>query len=73
MYENDPTEMEYVTTEYVIVSVAARMMGYNVSYVRRLLKQGELEGIKMPDGRWLIPRHAVERFMNIYGRDKHDE
>lgn len=48
--------------ELISISVAAKMSGLSVSYIRRLVSQGEIWGIK-PGRNWLTTMKAVREFM----------
>lgn len=46
---------------YLNTAEAAQALGYSVQHVRRLLREGELDGFKQ--GRdWILPRDALVRF-----------
>ena len=48
--------------EFVTCLDAADALGYTVQHVRRLVRDGQLEGLKV--GRdWVIPRDSVDTFL----------
>lgn len=46
---------------HVSVTEAADMLDVTVSYVRRLLRDGELEGFKLNERAWAVSRESVEK------------
>lgn len=49
-----------IIEEYTIVQAAAQVLGYNVQYLRRLVRAGKLSGIKIGQV-WLISLVFVNR------------
>lgn len=48
--------------EHIPTGEAARLLGYSVQHVRRLVREGKLRGSKL--GRdWLVERASVGRFL----------
>lgn len=62
-----PDLKDYMTTEE-----AATRLGYHLESIRRMLRDGELKGIKV--GRtWLVLRKSVEEYLKqTDGMDKYD-
>ena len=58
-----PDLSDFVTTEE-----AARMLKFHVEHVRRLLREGDLQGAKMGTA-WLVLKKSVEEYI----RDRGDE
>jgi len=48
--------------KYISVQAAAELTGYNIQYLRRLLRSGKLEGIKIGQ-LWLIEMHSLETYL----------
>jgi len=48
--------------QYVTVQAAAYVSGYNIQYLRRLLRSGKLEGIKIGQ-LWLIEMQSLEMYL----------
>jgi excisionase family DNA binding protein len=51
-----------VVERLITINAAAALTGYNPQYLRRLLRQGRLEGIKVGQ-QWLIDLDALEAFL----------
>lgn len=49
-------------TQHITVQAAAEVTGYNLQYLRRLLRSGELEGVKIGQI-WLIEMDALEAYL----------
>ena len=47
---------------HVTVQAAAEVTGYNIQYLRRLLRSGKLEGIKIGQ-LWLIEMQSLEMYL----------
>ncbi len=47
---------------YISVQAAAELTGYNLQYLRRLLRSGKLEGIKIGQ-LWLIEMQSLETYI----------
>jgi len=47
---------------YISVQAAADLTGYNLQYLRRLLRSGKLEGIKIGQ-LWLIEMQSLETYL----------
>ena len=53
---------EIVLTEHISVKAAAEFSGYNIQYLRRLLRNGRLAGIKIGQV-WLILIDSLETYL----------
>ena len=51
-----------IINNHVTVNIAAEATGYNIQYLRRLLRSGKLEGIKIGQI-WLIEMDALETYL----------
>jgi hypothetical protein len=47
---------------HLTVQAASEATGYNIQYLRRLLRSGNLEGIKIGQI-WLIEMHSLETYL----------
>jgi excisionase family DNA binding protein len=47
---------------HVTVQVAAEVTGYNIQYLRRMLRSGKLRGVKIGQ-MWLIEMDALEAYL----------
>ena len=52
----------FLINGHVTVQAAADVTGYNIQYLRRLLRSGKLEGIKIGQ-LWLIEMHSLEKYL----------
>jgi len=64
---NTPSISQQSTTgiliyQHITVQTAAEVTGYNIQYLRRLLRSGALEGIKIGQ-MWLIEMDALETYL----------
>jgi excisionase family DNA binding protein len=60
---NDPgSEIPIVFSNCISVKGAAFHSGYNVQYLRRLLRNGRLSGMKLGQV-WLIDKHTFEAYL----------
>ena len=48
--------------QHITVQAAAEATGYNIQYLRRMLRSGALEGIKIGQ-MWLIDMDALEAYL----------
>jgi len=48
--------------QHISVKAAAEITGYNIQYLRRLLRSGTLEGIKIGQI-WLIEMQSLETYL----------
>jgi excisionase family DNA binding protein len=48
---------------YISVKDAAYLSGYNIQYLRRMLRFGVLDGVKIGQ-MWLIELDALEKYLN---------
>jgi excisionase family DNA binding protein len=53
---------EVVREKHISVKAAAEFSGYNVQYLRRLLRNGRLEGIKIGQV-WLIEMASLDHYL----------
>jgi excisionase family DNA binding protein len=51
-----------LVNHHITVQAAAEVTGYNTQYLRRLLRSGELEGVKIGQ-MWLIDMESLEMYM----------
>jgi excisionase family DNA binding protein len=51
-----------IISNHVTVNTAAKATGYNIQYLRRLLRSGTLEGIKIGQI-WLIEMQSLEMYL----------
>ena len=51
-----------IINNHVTVNTAAEVTGYNIQYLRRLLRSGTLEGIKIGQI-WLIEMQSLEMYL----------
>ena len=51
-----------VINNHITVDTAAEITGYNIQYLRRLLRSGKLEGIKIGQI-WLIELESLEMYL----------
>ena len=49
----------FVLNNYISVQVAGKYSGYNLQYIRRLLRTGKLGGIKIGQ-LWLVDKGALD-------------
>ena len=58
--------------EFISTEEAAEKLNYHVEHVRRMMREGSIEGVKI--GRtWLVRRTALDRFMKRTAKmAKHD-
>ena len=65
------TQTGILTENYLTVEAAARETGYNIQYLRRVLRAGRLEGVKIGQV-WLIKLNSLENYLSkIEGRNDH--
>jgi excisionase family DNA binding protein len=68
----EPTSMPDLA-EFITTSEAASRLGFHVIYVRAMIRDGKLDGIKIAGKTWLISRNSVDRYLKITsGMEKHD-
>ena len=48
--------------QHITVQAAAEATGYNIQYLRRMLRSGTLEGVKIGQ-MWLIEMDALEEYV----------
>ena len=51
-----------IINNHVTVNTAAKTTGYNIQYLRRLLRSGKLDGIKIGQI-WLIEMQSLEMYL----------
>jgi excisionase family DNA binding protein len=54
---------EFVLEKHISVKAAAEISGYSIQYLRRLLRNGRLEGIKIGQV-WLIEMASFESYLH---------
>jgi excisionase family DNA binding protein len=61
---NTPLSPEYnlISGQYLTVQSAAEATGYNAQYLRRLLRAGRLEGVRVAQ-MWLIRLEALQAYL----------
>lgn len=58
--------------DYIPTEEAAQKLGYHVIYIRRMLREGKLKGIKVGPT-WLVSRASVDDYQKANkGMDKND-
>ncbi len=58
--------------DYITTQEAAKKLGYHVVHVRRMLREGDLQGIKV-GYIWLVYKPSVEEYIQKNaGLDKYD-
>jgi len=55
-------EFPFVLNNHISVYAAAEFSGYSLQYLRRLLRYGKLEGLKIGQV-WLIEKTALEEYL----------
>lgn len=55
----------FLTENYITVEAASRQTGYNIQYLRRLLRVGRLEGVKIGPV-WLIKLNSLENYLGQF-------
>ena len=58
----DAPSIPFVVTNHITVQAAAKYSGYSLQYLRRLLRNGKLEGFKIGQV-WLIEKTAFEGYL----------
>ena len=53
-----------VVNNHISVQAAAEFSGYSLQYLRRLLRDGKIEGIKIGQV-WLIEKDSFEEYLEI--------
>jgi excisionase family DNA binding protein len=62
-----PDLADYMTTED-----AAKRLGFHIDHIRRMLRGGDLEGLKLRR-EWLVSRKSVDKYLKATeGMDKQD-
>ena len=58
-----PDPLEELTSKFISVTEASRISGLTPSYIRRLLREGTIEGVKF--GRdWLTTEKAIREYLS---------
>lgn len=58
--------------DYISTQKAADVLGYHIDHVRRMLRQGDLEGLKVGIT-WLVLKASVEKYqIETAGKHKFD-
>ncbi len=52
-----------LNSKHITVQAAAEVTGYNIQYLRRILRSGVLEGCKIGQ-MWLIDMQALEAYLH---------
>jgi excisionase family DNA binding protein len=60
--EMDSVSIPLVVTNHITVQAAAEYSGYNLQYIRRLLRCGKLVGLKIGQV-WLIEKAKFEGYL----------
>jgi excisionase family DNA binding protein len=61
-YISQQSHTGILITGHITVQAAADVIGYNIQYLRRLLRSGTLEGIKIGQI-WLIELQSLESYI----------
>ena len=56
-------EIPFVVNNHISVQAAVEYSGYSLQYLRRLLRNGKLEGFKIGQV-WLIDKSAFEAYLD---------
>ena len=51
-----------LVSRHITVQAAAETTGYNIQYLRRILRSGQLQGVKIGQ-MWLIEMDALEEYL----------
>jgi len=62
MVPTNKTDLPQVLNNHISVQVAASYSGYSTQYLRRLLRTGKLEGIKIGQ-LWLVDKGAFDLYI----------
>ena len=65
-YASDSTSSGIITEKFLTVQVACQLTGYNSQYLRRLLRQGKLEGVHVGQA-WLIQLDSLFAYLKRVG------
>ena len=58
--------------DYMTTQEAANKLGYHVEHVRRMLREGDLKGLKVGN-MWFVHKPSVDRYIQANaGLDKYD-
>jgi len=60
----NPQKVPFVVNNHISVKVAADFSGYSLQYLRRLLRNGKLSGLKIGQV-WLIDKATFEAYLEI--------
>ena len=52
----------FLINQHITVQAAAKVTGYNIQYLRRILRSGALKGVKIGQ-MWLIEMEALETYL----------
>ena len=52
----------FVLDNHILVKIASFYSGYSIQYLRRLLRQARLKGIKLGQV-WFIDKNALDRYL----------
>jgi len=65
---------DFNPTEWVSIAEGARLTGYSVQYLRRVIRRGRVRARKWVNA-WMVDRAALldyKQEMDSLGREKHD-
>jgi excisionase family DNA binding protein len=62
MVSSIATNTSQILNNHISVQVAASYSGYSTQYLRRLLRTGKLEGVKI-DQLWLVEKGALDLYL----------
>jgi excisionase family DNA binding protein len=57
-----PIDNSQIIQKHISVQAASKCTGYNIQYLRRLLRSGALKGVKIGQ-MWLIEMNALETYL----------
>ena len=64
MVSFNPQVSPVVVNNHISVKAAADFSGYSLQYIRRLLRSGKLEGLKIGQV-WLIEKSTIEAYLEM--------
>jgi hypothetical protein len=50
-------------TELISIKEAARLSGYDIQHLRRLMRQGKVKGEKVGDFLWMVDRRSLQDYL----------
>jgi len=58
--------------DYMTTQEAAKKLGFHIAHIRRMLREEDLEGLKVGQT-WLVSKKSVEKYLkDTAGMDKRD-